>query len=198
MQLGMIGLGRMGANMVRRLIGGGHECVVFDMFPQAVEALVKEKAVGASSLADFVGKLAKPRAIWLMVPAAVVDTSIADLAPAPREGRHPDRRRQLALRRRHPPREGAGPEGDPLRGRRHERRRVGARARLLHDDRRRAGGREASGPDLQAARPGPGRRSRGRPGARRSAAPPKRAISTAGRTVPATSSRWSTTASSTG
>jgi 6-phosphogluconate dehydrogenase len=81
MQLGMIGLGRMGANMVRRLMGGGHECVVFDMSPQAVAGLVNEKAVGASSLADFVAKLAKPRAIWLMVPAAVVDQSIADLVP---------------------------------------------------------------------------------------------------------------------
>ncbi len=81
MQLGMIGLGRMGANMVRRLIGGGHDCVVFDRAPEAVAGLVKEKAVGASSLADFVKKLAKPRAIWLMVPAAVVDSSIADLLP---------------------------------------------------------------------------------------------------------------------
>jgi len=81
MQLGMIGLGRMGANMVRRLIGGGHECVVFDMSPKAVAELTKEKAIGVSSLADFVKKLAKPRAIWLMVPAAVVDKSIADLLP---------------------------------------------------------------------------------------------------------------------
>jgi 6-phosphogluconate dehydrogenase len=81
MQLGMIGLGRMGANMVRRLIEGGHDCVVFDMSPKAVEELVKEKATGASSLADFVKKLAKPRAVWLMVPAAVVDHTIADLLP---------------------------------------------------------------------------------------------------------------------
>ena len=81
MQLGMIGLGRMGANMVRRLIRGGHDCVVFDMSPQAVEALAREKATGASSLADFVKKLARPRAVWLMVPAAVVDKSIADLLP---------------------------------------------------------------------------------------------------------------------
>jgi 6-phosphogluconate dehydrogenase len=79
MQLGMIGLGRMGANMVRRLLKGGHEGVVFDMSPKAVEELVLEKAVGAVSLADFVSKLAKPRAIWLMVPAAVVDKTIADL-----------------------------------------------------------------------------------------------------------------------
>jgi 6-phosphogluconate dehydrogenase len=78
----MIGLGRMGANMVRRLIKGGHQCVVFDMFPKAVEDLVKEKAVGSSSFADMVKKLEKPRAIWLMVPAAVVDKTIADLLPA--------------------------------------------------------------------------------------------------------------------
>ena len=81
MQLGMIGLGRMGANMVRRLLKGGHQCVVFDMSPKAVEELVKEKAVGASSLADLVKKLQKPRAVWLMVPAAVVDKTIADLLP---------------------------------------------------------------------------------------------------------------------
>ena len=81
MQLGMIGLGRMGANMVRRLIGGGHACVVFDRSPKAVEALGKEKALGASSLADFIAKLAKPRAVWLMVPAAVVDQTIAGLGP---------------------------------------------------------------------------------------------------------------------
>jgi 6-phosphogluconate dehydrogenase len=81
MQLGMIGLGRMGANMVRRLIKGGHQCVVFDMSPKAVQELAQEQAVGASSLADFVKKLDKPRAVWLMVPAAVVDKSIADLVP---------------------------------------------------------------------------------------------------------------------
>src|SRR5437016_13118336 len=81
MQLGMIGLGRMGANMVRRLITGGHQCVVFDMSPKAVQELVQEKAVGASSLADFVKKLDKPRTVWLMVPAAVVDKSIADILP---------------------------------------------------------------------------------------------------------------------
>jgi len=82
MQLGMIGLGRMGANMVRRLIRNGHNGVVFDMSPQAVAELVKDKAVGASSLADLVKKLAKPRALWLMVPAAVVDKTIADVLPA--------------------------------------------------------------------------------------------------------------------
>jgi 6-phosphogluconate dehydrogenase len=81
MQLGMIGLGRMGANMVRRLMGAGHQCVVFDRAPQAVEALVKEGAVGAASLQELAEKLVAPRAVWLMVPAAVVDATIADLAP---------------------------------------------------------------------------------------------------------------------
>ncbi len=81
MQLGMIGLGRMGANMVRRLIAGGHDCVVFDRAATAVQELVKEKAVGASSLADFAGRLQAPRAVWLMVPAAAVDKTIADLLP---------------------------------------------------------------------------------------------------------------------
>jgi 6-phosphogluconate dehydrogenase len=86
MQLGMIGLGRMGANMVRRLLRGGHQCVVFDISPKAVQELTREKAVGASSLADFVKKLEKPRAVWLMVPAAVVDQSIADLLPRLEKG----------------------------------------------------------------------------------------------------------------
>ncbi|MCL4806885.1 MAG: decarboxylating 6-phosphogluconate dehydrogenase [Thermoanaerobaculia bacterium] len=81
MQIGMIGLGRMGANMVRRLIGGGHECVVFNRTPDAVEALAAEGAVGSSSLADLVAKLAAPRAIWLMVPAAAVDGAVAELLP---------------------------------------------------------------------------------------------------------------------
>jgi 6-phosphogluconate dehydrogenase len=81
MQLGMVGLGRMGANMVRRLLRGGHECMVFDMSPKAVEELVKESATGSTDLRDLVKKLTKPRAIWLMVPAAVVDKTISDLAP---------------------------------------------------------------------------------------------------------------------
>jgi len=81
MQLGMIGLGRMGANMVRRLIRGGHECVVFDMSAAAVAELTKEKATGTASLAEFAKTLKKPRVVWLMVPAGVVDKSIADLLP---------------------------------------------------------------------------------------------------------------------
>jgi 6-phosphogluconate dehydrogenase len=81
MQLGMIGLGRMGANMVRRLMKGGHACTVFDMAPAAVAAMAQEGATGAGSLADLVAKLEKPRALWLMVPAAVVDATLADLLP---------------------------------------------------------------------------------------------------------------------
>ncbi len=81
MQLGMIGLGRMGANMVRRLLNGRHECVVFDRAPAAVKELAQAGAVGAASLAELVKTLRKPRAIWLMVPAGVVDSSIAELLP---------------------------------------------------------------------------------------------------------------------
>jgi 6-phosphogluconate dehydrogenase len=81
MQLGMIGLGRMGANMVRRLVARGQECVVFDMSPKAVGELAREGAVGASSIADFAKRLAKPRVVWLMVPAAVVDSTLSDLLP---------------------------------------------------------------------------------------------------------------------
>ena len=81
MQLGMIGLGRMGANMVRRLLKGGHECVVFDRSADAVSGLAGDGATGSGSLQEFVSKLSKPRAIWLMVPAGAVDASIADLVP---------------------------------------------------------------------------------------------------------------------
>ncbi len=81
MQLGMVGLGRMGANMVRRLMGGGHECIVYDVSADAVAALEQEGAKGCASLDDFVGRLATPRAVWLMVPAAIVDRMIADLSP---------------------------------------------------------------------------------------------------------------------
>jgi 6-phosphogluconate dehydrogenase len=81
MELGMVGLGRMGANMVRRLLRGGHQCVVFDRSQKTVGELVEEKAVGAADLRDLVKKLEKPRAIWLMVPAAVVEETISDLVP---------------------------------------------------------------------------------------------------------------------
>jgi 6-phosphogluconate dehydrogenase len=81
MQLGMIGLGRMGANMVRRLLRNGHECAVFDPVPAAVESLVHEKAIGAASLKELVSKLRAPRVLWLMVPAAAVDQTLEQLKP---------------------------------------------------------------------------------------------------------------------
>lgn len=81
MQLAMIGLGRMGGAMARRLIGGGHQCVVFDTSPKVVADLVRDKAVGATSFADLVRKLERPRIVWLMVPAAVVDKAIGELVP---------------------------------------------------------------------------------------------------------------------
>jgi len=86
MQIGMIGLGRMGANMVRRLLRAGHECVVNDRNPEAVESLVKEGAIGAASVDDFLAKLKPPRAIWLMIPAALVDTILHQLVPLVAEG----------------------------------------------------------------------------------------------------------------
>jgi 6-phosphogluconate dehydrogenase len=82
MQLGMIGLGRMGANLVRRLMRGGHECVVYDVSADAVKTLEGEGAIGATQLADFVAKLTPPRAIWIMVPAAVVDGTLEHLVPS--------------------------------------------------------------------------------------------------------------------
>jgi 6-phosphogluconate dehydrogenase len=81
MQLGMIGLGRMGGNMVRRLMKGGHQCVVFNNTPKPVDDLVREGAIGSSSLEEFAKKIDKPRAIWMMVPAAAVDETIAGLLP---------------------------------------------------------------------------------------------------------------------
>src|ERR1700679_3815628 len=81
MELGMIGLGRMGSNMVLRLMRAGHKCVVYDVHQDAVQTLEKQDAVGASTLEDFVKKLSKPRAIWLMVPAAVVDATLKGLVP---------------------------------------------------------------------------------------------------------------------
>ena len=108
MQLGMIGLGRMGANMVRRLLRDGHQCVVFDMSPKAVEDLAREKAVGASSLADLVRKLEKPRAVWVMVPAGeptramkqssppMPPTTVAPVVPVHEEP--PPRKRRRGLR----------------------------------------------------------------------------------------------------
>ena len=86
MQLGMIGLGRMGASMVSRLLQGGHECVVFDMKPESVADLARKGATGAASLDDFMAKLKPPRAVWLMVPAATVEVTVQDLAGQMQQG----------------------------------------------------------------------------------------------------------------
>ena len=112
MQLGMIGLGRMGANLVRRLMRDGHRCVAYDVNADAVKELEGEGATGASSLADFVAKLDKPRAIWLMVPAAIVEPDARPARPAAGARRHGDRRRELLLPRRHR----HGPSSSPPRG----------------------------------------------------------------------------------
>ena len=85
MELGMIGLGRMGTNMVRRLMKAGHRCVVYDLNAEVVQALAKEGAVGTTSLEDFAKKLKSPRAVWMMVPAAVVDPTLKTLVPASRK-----------------------------------------------------------------------------------------------------------------
>jgi 6-phosphogluconate dehydrogenase len=81
MELGMIGLGRMGSKMVRRLMGAGHNCVVYDLHPGAVQAVAKDGAIGATSFEDFVSKLKSPRAVWMMVPAAVVDSTLKTFVP---------------------------------------------------------------------------------------------------------------------
>ena len=84
MELGMIGLGRMGTNMVRRLLRAGHQCVVYDLHPEAAQALVKDGAVGTASLEEFAKKLKTPRTVWMMVPAAVVDPTLEDPHPTSR------------------------------------------------------------------------------------------------------------------
>ena len=150
MQLGMVGLGRMGANMVRRLMKAATPVTVFDMSPQVGgRRWPRRRRSGSSSIKDFVSKLQKPRAVWLMIPAAVVDQTIAEIVPLPGGGRHSDRRRKFLLHRRYSPRQGPGPEGHSLRGCRHQRRRLGTGARLLHDDRRPGRGRPAPRSDLQ-------------------------------------------------
>ena len=197
MQIGMIGLGRMGANMVRRLLTGGHQCVVFDMSPKAVQELVEEKAVGSSSLADFVKKLTKPRAVWLMVPAAVVDKTIADLLPhLEREDILIDggnsyyiddirRAKELAPKGIHYV--DVGTSGGVWGLERGYCMMIGGEnAVVKHLD-----------PIFARLAPGMGDRYRARRGVRRPAAPPSRVICIAGQTAPATSSRWFTTASST-
>ena len=196
MQLGMIGLGRMGANMVRRLLKDGHQCVVFDRSQQAIQDLVKEKAAGADSLADFVKKLSKPRAIWLMVPAAVVDQSIAELLPLLEAGDilidggnsyYVDdirRAKELAAKKIHYVDVGTSggvwglERGYCMIDRRAKRKSSSASIQFLPRS-------------LRASAT-----SRAHPDAKKPAALRSRATCIAGPTAPVTSSRWSTTASS--
>src|SRR5262245_10177765 len=148
MQLGMIGLGRMGANMVRRLLRAGHQCVVFDLATKIVKELTQEKALGSSSFAEMVKQLNKPRAVWMMVPAAVVDQTIADLAPLLEPGDIlidggnsyyiDDIRRAKELASRNIHYVDVGTSGGIW----------GARTRILHDDRWRQEGGAASRSDL--------------------------------------------------
>ena len=198
MQLGMIGLGRMGANMVRRLMNGGPRMRGLRQIAAGGTANWRRiRRWALRSLADLVQEAQKPRAIWLMVPAAAVDDTIAEIVPHLETGDIlidggnsyyiDDIRRAKEL----------ASEGDPLCRRGDQRRRLGSGARLLHDDRRRRRCGEAPRSDLQDARPGDRRRRRALRGARSSAAPRSRATCTADPTAPATSSRWCTTASST-
>ncbi len=109
MQIGMMGLGRMGANMVRRLLRAGHQCVVYDIDPASVAALVKEGATGAASVEEFVGKLEKPRSAWLMLPAAITRARRRPGGSPDGRGRHRHRRRQLATIRRRSTRRRSSP-----------------------------------------------------------------------------------------
>ena len=192
----MIGLGRMGGNMVIRLAKAGHECLVYDSHHEAVEALVAKGAKGTTSLTDFVKQLSKPRLVWLMVPAAVVDPVLAAhccrcwsaddiVVDGGNSYYHDDIRRAEELRA----------KGSALRRCRRQRRRVGAGARLLPHDRRRTRSGEAARPDVPIAgardRCGATNARRGR----RAREPPNLAICIAGRTAPGTSSRWCITAS---
>ena len=176
MQLGLIGLGRMGANMAQRLVRGGHEVVGYARHWETVEKTLGDGAIsaGARSLADLVGQLPAPRAVWLMVPAGAVDATLDELVPLLAAGDvvvdggnsyfHDD----VAPRRR------AQGRGHPLRGRRHQRRRLGPRARLLPDDRRRGRGGGAARPVFTSLAPGSAAAPRTPGRERRSRAPQRR------------------------
>ena len=184
MQLGMIGLGRMGANLVRRLMDDGHRCVVYDVNADAVAELAGEGATGADSLADFVAKLDAAARGLGDGPGRLRPGHRRRARGAARAGRHDHRRRQLVLPRRHHPRRAAPAEGHPLPRLRYERRRLGPRARLLPDDRRRGRAGRPARPDLADDRPRRGHRPSRRPGATGRTAPRRTATCTAAPTAP--------------
>ena len=152
MQLGMIGLGRMGADMVRRLTKAAHECVVYDVDAKSVSSLAQRGVLGTASLAQLVAALRPPRAIWLMVPAAVVDQELEKLVSLLAPGRYRYRWGKLLLPRRHTTWLGAKVARNPLHRCRNQRRRHGNRARLLPNDRRREFNRRTSQTDLRRTR----------------------------------------------
>ncbi len=201
MKLGMIGLGRMGSNMVRRRLGSGQECGVFDIHPQAALDLTKAGATATRSIADLVAKLEKPRRD-LDHGALRPSSATPPLTNSPRPARtrryRRHRRWQLVLSRRHSPGEDARQARDPLRRRRYVGWRLGLRARLLP---RPIGGEPAvvlqkAGPRLRRA--GAGAQTARASRLRAAASRPSKATSTVGPPVPDTSSRWFTTGSSTG
>ena len=198
MQLGMIGLGRMGGNIVRRLMKHGHTTVVYDKDPKAVAAIAADGATGSDRAGGFRQKLEKPRTAWVMLPAGkITEATIDALAKLMEPGDviidggntfwQDDVRRGKALKRKR----------HPLYRRRHLRRRLGHRARLLHDDRRRQGRGRPPRSDLQGAGAGH-RRHPDAPAAATAAIPASnRATSMPAPSAPDISSRWSTTASNT-
>ena len=197
MQIGMIGLGRMGANMVRRLLRRGQQCVVYDVHPEAAEPLVKEGAVAATSLDDFVAKLAPPRPIWMMVPAAVVNGTIGQVSGRLKAGDilidggnsyyHDDIRRAAALKAPGIHYVNVGTSGGVWGLERGYCLMIGGET----DDR------AAPRPDLRRPGSGSGRRRLARRAGKRPAEPLSRAICTVGQAERGTSSRWCTTESST-
>ena len=199
MQIGVVGLGKMGGNMVRRLARHGHQCVVFDRSAAAVEALVGERVTGGADLAQLVSHLGKPRAVWVMLPAGeITDSTVTQLGALLETGDivvdggnsfYKDDIRRAEARRaaRH-----------PLRRLRHLRRRLGNRARLLHDDRRPEGCCRLPRSDLRGARSGTGRNPAHAGPRERRVPAPNAAIFTPALPAPGTSSRWCITASSTG
>ena len=199
MQIGVIGLGRMGGNISRRLMKAGHQCVVFDADAKPREALAKEGATAVQSLEDVVKTLKeRPRAVWIMLPAGrTTEETVERLGGLLETERHYHRWRQFLLQGRHPSREEIGREEHPLCRLRHFRRRVGYRARLLHDDRWPEGGCRPPRSNLRGACSRFGRHiahtgPRKRGFARRARLHPRRPVR-----QPGTSSRWYTTASST-